>query len=297
MYRVCFVILHYLSFEATEACVESVLASIPQTPRLPYHIIVVDNASPNDSYGKLLERYRSHPDVTLLQAPENMGFARGNNLGYRYALEEWHADFVVIANNDTLFAQPDFLERMVLVYERTSCALIGPDICHAAGYHQNPYRARPITREALRRWIRNRRMWLWFLRVDRCLHLSDAFPFFQRFYRWRAAQGRPDGAWEHAQSGVVLQGACILFTPVFCGNFPEHAFYPETFLYCEEDILALLCHRKGLAIQYDPSLKIFHRESVSTRLASSSAWEQDYMFTKRLLESLAIFRKLWEEGL
>ncbi len=296
MYRVCFVILHYLSSETTVECIESVFNAIPQSPQIPYHIVVVDNGSPNDSYTKLQERYRLHPAVTLLQASENMGFARGNNMGYRYALEEEQADFVVIANNDTLFFQPDFLESMVRLYERTSCALMGPDIYNVGGYHQNPYREQPISHEALRRWIRNRRLWLWFLRLDRYLRLTSVFPFFRKFYMGRAAAGRPDNTWEQAREGVVLQGACILFTPGFCETFREYAFYPETFLYCEEDILALLCSRRGMKILYEPSLKVTHKESVSTGLTAASAWERDYAFTKNMLKSLKILKRLWEKG-
>lgn len=296
MYKACFVILHYLSWETTEACIESIFNVIPQSSRIPYHVIVVDNASPDDSYAKLWERYWRHPAVTLLQAPENMGFARGNNMGYRYALEKEHADFVVIANNDTLFSQPDFLEGMVRIYERTSCALIGPDIYNTGGYHQNPYREQLISHEALCRWIRNRRMWLWFLRLDRCLHLTDIFPFFRRYYEGRAAAGRPDSAWEHALEGAVLHGSCILFTPGFCQIFRGHAFYPETFLYCEEDILALLCSRLELKVRYEPSLKITHKESVSTGLTAATPWEKDYVFTKNVLKSLKILKRLFEKG-
>ena len=296
MYKVCFVILHYISYETTEECIESIFNSIPQSSQMPYHIIVVDNASPNNSYVKLQERYCCHPDVTLLQASENMGFAQGNNIGYRYALEQWQADFVIAANNDTLFSQPDFLECMVHIYEKSLCALIGPDIYNVSGYHQNPYRTQPISHKALCRWIRNRRLWLWFLRLDRYLHLTAFFPFFRKFYMQRAAAGRPDSSWEQAQQGVVLQGACILFTPAFSEKIREFAFYPETFLYCEEDILALLCSRKGMKIQYDPSLKVIHKESVSTGLAAASAWEKDYAFTKNMLKSLKILKRLWEKG-
>lgn len=296
MYQTCFVILHYLSYEATAECVDSIRAVIAQTSRLPYHIIIVDNASPNDSYARLQERYGGLPDVTLMRTPENLGFARGNNLGYRYALEELGADFVVIANNDTKWEQPDFLERMVQVYERENCALIGPDIYNTGGYHQNPYRGHMLTKRELDRWIRNRRLWLLFLLMDKYLHLTKIFPAFRKFYDKRAAAGRPEDTWRQARDNVVLQGACILFTPAFCKENGEYAFYPGTFLYCEEEILALYCSRHGLSLRYEPSLWILHKESVSTSLAETSAWENDYKFTRNMLDSLSILRRLWEKG-
>jgi len=293
MYQVCFVILHYLSFDATCACIDSIRSTIPKSDRTSYHIVIVDNASPNESFPQLRTRYRTCSDITLLQTPENLGFARGNNIGYRYALEHLHADFIVIANNDTEFHQHDFLELMIQIYEKTSCALIGPDILNAGGYHQNPYRPRLITGQELSRWIRNRRIWLIFLHIDRILHLSDHISFFHTFYRRRAAEGRPDESWNRTQTDVVLQGACILFTPRFTSVYREYAFYPETFLYCEEDILALLCRRKGLQIRYEPGLQVLHKESVSTSISHASAREKDLFFTRNILRSLRILKKLY----
>lgn len=88
----------------------------------------------------------------------------------------------------------------------------------------------------------------------------------------------------------------IQFTPASCKEFREYALYPETFLYCEEDILALLCSRKGMKIQYAPSLKVIYKESVSTGLTTFFAWERDYAFTKNVLKSLKILKRLWEKG-
>lgn len=296
MYHVCFVILHYLSFDITKKCIESIRNTIPQSDRIGYHIIVVDNASPNNSYVQLQEQFRQCPDVILLQARDNLGFAKGNNIGYRYSLDKLHADFVVITNNDTEFVCSAFLEDMLQIYKQAPYALIGPDIFNTNGYHQNPYRTHIITEKELTRWIRNRRIWLVFLFMDKYLHLTSKISFFRKFYNRRAATGRPDQNWMTEQSDVVLHGACIIFTPLFTKACPEYAFYPDTFLYCEEDILALLCSRKGLSICYNPKLQIIHKESVSTNLSHTSLWEKDFFFTQNILKSLKILKKLWYQG-
>ena len=292
MYHISFVILHYLSFEVTSACIDSICATYPQTASAAYHIIVVDNASPNDSYQQLLQAYHAAPQITLLHSDRNLGFAKGNNLGYRYALETFHSDFVIIANNDTEFLQPSFLQTMIQTYEKRSCALIGPDILNINGYHQDPYRPHPITDKQLSRWLRNRRLWLAFLRMDSFLHLSKHISFFQTFYQKHALAGMPLETWKEAADNVVLQGACIIFTPLFIQSFPSYAFYPGTYMYCEEDILAYLCEKSNLPIFYTPELQILHKDSASTSLSHTSQWEKDLFLTKNMVDSLKLFRKL-----
>lgn len=292
MHRICFVILHYLSFEATRDCIDSIHNTFAQSSDFPYHIVVVDNASPNDSYSQLSQHCNDYTDVTLLQAPENLGFAKGNNLGYQYALKTLHADFVIMTNNDTEFHQADFFKVMLDSYEQHHCALIGPDILNINGYHQNPYRPHLLTDQELSRWMRNRRLWLLFLNVDKYLHLTEHIGFFRNFYNKRAAAGRPLDNWQTAQHDVVLQGACILLTPLFTATFNDYAFYPGTFMYCEEDILAFLCNKKGLGIYYTPDLQIIHKESVSTSLSRQTLREKDLFLTRNMLASLKIFQKL-----
>ena len=78
---VCFVILHYMALEETVVCVESILHNVEGEKR----IVVVDNASPNGSVKQLRERYEDEPLVDVIETGKNLGFARGNNFGYRYA--------------------------------------------------------------------------------------------------------------------------------------------------------------------------------------------------------------------
>lgn len=292
MYHISFVILHYLSFAVTSACIDSICASYPQTDTISWQIIVVDNASPNDSFEQLRRKYHDVSHITLLHSDQNLGFAKGNNLGYRYALEHFQSDFVIIANNDTEFLQSGFLQTMIQTYELHDCALIGPDILNINGYHQNPYRPHPITDKQLSRWLRNRRLWLVFLRMDNWLHLSEHISFFRTFYQKRALAGMPLDTWKEAADNVVLQGACIIFTPLYIKKFPQNAFYPGTYMYCEEDILAYFCAENHLGTHYTPGLQILHRDSASTSLSHASQREKDLFLTKNMIRSLKVFRRL-----
>ncbi|NJM06073.1 glycosyltransferase [Candidatus Gracilibacteria bacterium] len=63
-------------------------------------VLVVDNASSDGSMEALAAQF---PEVERLYNPENWGFPRAMNVGLRHALSQG-ADYVFVANNDTLLA-------------------------------------------------------------------------------------------------------------------------------------------------------------------------------------------------
>jgi GT2 family glycosyltransferase len=62
------------------------------------NVVCVDNASTDGTYEAI---EREHPDVDLIRNDRNLGFAAGNNVGIRRALE-LGADWVVLLNNDVV---------------------------------------------------------------------------------------------------------------------------------------------------------------------------------------------------
>jgi GT2 family glycosyltransferase len=89
---VCIIVLNYNGREYLEYC----LPSISATDYRPLEIVVVDNASSDDSVDYVR---RSFPGITLLTSPTNRGWAGGNNLGIAHALQRG-AEYVMLANND-----------------------------------------------------------------------------------------------------------------------------------------------------------------------------------------------------
>jgi hypothetical protein len=73
------VIVNWNSAEYTIPCVSSIDA---QTKNLEFEIIVVDNASSDDSCLVIQERC---PFVKLIRSSQNVGFARANNLGCQHS--------------------------------------------------------------------------------------------------------------------------------------------------------------------------------------------------------------------
>lgn len=68
-----------------------------------HKVVIVDNASTDDSWGKLSVLQSSK--VEVIRAEKNGGYGAGNNIGVRYCVEEDGADYVLIANPDVKFSE------------------------------------------------------------------------------------------------------------------------------------------------------------------------------------------------
>lgn len=116
------IILNFNSYNQTIECIESVKnITYPN-----YEIIVVDNNSKDDS---LQQIKGSFPDVILLKSRDNLGYASGNNLGIKYALEK-NMEYICILNNDVAVDR-NFLEPIIkTLMDDKNAAAAGPSICY-----------------------------------------------------------------------------------------------------------------------------------------------------------------------
>lgn len=298
MYKIAYVILHYITYEVTRDCIDSIInTGSSDSTGISHDIIVVDNASCNDSLKNLNEHYEKYSNIHFIKADTNLGFAKGNNLGYDYAINTLHADFVIFANNDTLFVQPGFNDMLISSYEDCirsgrTVGVIGPDILNTGDFHQNPYRDHIITLKEVRSWIFHRRLWYIFLVADKYLKLSKHISFFKDFYEHKMKKSHDCTKYTLQSENIVLHGSCLIVTPQFISGFRDYAFFPETFMYCEEDILAYLCAKAGFNTLYLPELHIVHCDSISTTHINANAAAKERFLTKNMLRSLKILKKL-----
>ena len=87
------VIVNYQTFELTKNTIDSIFKyDYPFT----YEILVVDNASGDDSLARLQDYFKDK--VTFIASKENNGFAAGNNQALRIA----NGKYVLLLNSDTI---------------------------------------------------------------------------------------------------------------------------------------------------------------------------------------------------
>ena len=284
--KIGFLVLHYLVEDMTRQCVDCLLKTFSQE-----HIViaVVDNGSPNGSGQRLQTYYSDTENVHVLCSEENLGFARGNNLGYDYLKANYCLEYMVVMNNDVLIEQKDFLTTLEMIHAEKAFDVLGPDIyCPLTNDHQNPSRLVPLSYEQVKslceylKW-RNAHFFYWY-----CKDL------LKKWLKKDKAKAHQQGLdWEQTYDNPVLHGACY----IFAGSFVErrdYAFHPGTFLYCEEDILHFECMQAGMKMCYDPRLQISHLEDVATNAVTSNLYLKMRKKTQRTLESALVLLGLHE---
>jgi GT2 family glycosyltransferase len=116
------ILLNWNGLEDTKECIFS-LRSMAE-PTVSYQIVVVDNASSNNE-GQVLKDY--FPDIVLIQNERNEGFAGGNNIGIRYALDREDCISILILNNDTTVTE-NCLSLLQSYLTRNPKSIVGPKI-------------------------------------------------------------------------------------------------------------------------------------------------------------------------
>lgn len=107
--KVFVVVLNYNGLRTISKC----LSSIYQSNYANFEVVLVDNASTDGSL-ELVKQQFQKAHVILNQV--NVGFAKGNNLGIRFALEKF-AKYVLVLNNDA-YLEPNTLETLVSYAEK-----------------------------------------------------------------------------------------------------------------------------------------------------------------------------------
>lgn len=287
MRKIAFVILHYRTLNLTQACIESI---IRLDGGRAAEVVVVDNGSPDDSGPLLKQLYEDNEMVTVILGKENVGFANGNNLGYRYAREKLKAECIVVTNNDVLFHQKQFLSMLRKWMEQRTAAVIGPDIVTPEGSHQNPFRARLRTLPEVNKAIVVKNVFLLYFYLKKSLHLEKRTHILEKLFDRKSKFRRNSINCEEEQRDIVLQGACLIFLPEYV-KAEEDAFCRETFMYGEEEILADFCQKKGYLMIYTPQLRVTHLDGRTTDSYFEASVEKQIFIYKNTLNSLKVLRK------
>jgi hypothetical protein len=244
MPSVVVILVNYRRSEETIECVRSLRRCSPE----PAEIIIVDNASTAVSAGALRT---GCPGVTLLESRKNLGFAGGNNLGIRRAMER-PARYVLLLNNDTTI-EPDAIGKLVDAAERGQrTGVLGAKI----RYHDTPGI-------------------LWYAGGN----VNPTSGFVSH-----SGIGEPDRG-QHDQPKEVdfVTGCCMLISHELLQTI---GFLDETFFAYLEDVdFCLRARRAGFHVGYTPSAIVYHKVSRST------GWDSPAYLYFNLRNRLLLSRK------
>ena len=227
--KVYIILLNWNNEEDTIECIQS----LEEINYGNYKIIIVDNGSEIESVLKIEKQY---PEMKIIKNKENLGFAGGNNVGIKYAIEDG-ADYVLLLNNDTT-VEKDFLKKLVEAGElNKKNGLLGSK----TNYHSEPNRIWFAGGKVS--WMKNKGMHIGLDEID-------------------------NGQYDKIKEVDYLTGCCLLIKREVIEKIG--VLEEDYFLYYEDTDFSLRAKNVGYKIMYIPESKIYHKVSRSTKPGSSS---------------------------
>lgn len=287
-----FIVLHYLALDMTKECVGTLFSSFVNTQN--FKIVIVDNASPNGSGQALKELYSNNQFVDVLLNNENLGFAKGNNVGYVYAKKKYNPDYIIAMNNDVLVQDVNFFNKIEDLYSEYNYAVLGPDIIAVKnGAHQNPMMLKPYSKQQVKKIIQQRKRWL---RIYPLYYIAiniknKVKKTIKNIVKYKAKEQEDHLYKNKIIKNPVLHGACLIFSKTYIVK-EEVVFNPNTFLYFEEDILHYYCNKNGYTMLYSSDLSVEHLEDVSTDMTFKSDYGKLKTQYKYLVDSASVLLEL-----
>lgn len=210
------------------ACLRSIYA---QAAKMSLEVIVVDNASTDGTVEAVRDAF---PQVQLLANRENLGFARGNNLGFRAS----SGRYVLFLNPDTEVNEGALAGLVRLAEGHPEAAAFTCRVLNPDGSLQHS-----------------------------CFHFPNLRMAFYGFFPLvpmdSPANGRyPPEQYEHPFRPEHVLGACLMFRRAVLeelGGWDERFF-----MYFEETDLCYRLRRAGHVILYTPEVSIVHYGGRST---------------------------------
>lgn len=255
--EISIIIINWNTKDLLRACLESIYK---YPPNVDYEIIVVDNASTDDSPRMVKTDF---PQVRLIQNQANLGFAKANN----QAIRQSESNFILLLNSDTEVTEGSISGLYQLAQMNAKAAITGPlirnpnnKIEESCGQIQTPF---AILATKLQR-------------------LSPRLLGFMR--KW-ASHRTPSGI---EQVGW-LTGACMLIRRSALNEVG--LFDEKIFMYFED---ADLCYRLSKAdwlMIVDSSIEVFHHRggtNANRQKRSDSAYKSSmrYFYNKHFFHFL-----------
>lgn len=278
-----FVVLHYKVYLDTIECVDSIL-SLNNLSK----IVVVDNYSNNGSIEIIEEKYKNNGLVTIIKNQSNLGFAKGNNVGFKYAKENG-ANFIVVTNNDIIFNDKNFISTTRKLYDKYKYGVLGPDIIDVkTNTHRNPLIANFLNNKIKVLYMILRTL------LEKVLIILSLDTVFSNL-RNKKNKIIIDEIWK--QNTLVsktinmnLNGPCLIFSSIYIKQFD--GFFDKTFMYYEEMILKYLCTKNGIEMLYSPDLRVEHKGQSSTKNEVKNEVKRRIFRCNKSIESLLELYKI-----
>ncbi len=237
---VTIIIVNYNGYNDTVECIKS-LNNIEYDN---FQIIVVDNGSTKSDTASI--KYIID-NCCYIFSDVNLGFSGGNNLGIKYAKENFSPEYYLLLNNDTV-VKKDFLSKLVIAAEENKDAGI---ITGRIYYYDNP-------------------MMLWFAggTFDLEYGIANHVEFNKIDYEKRIPKKE-----------IEFATGCMILVPD--KTIEKVGLLDESyFLYSEDADFSRRVRNAGLKIIYEDKSIIYHKVSKSSKSSDNVSY---YMVRNNLI--------------
>ncbi len=252
--RIALVTLHYKNLDDTLGLLSSLSqVEIPEATDLS--IYVVDN---ENSPVLKQELSKNYPEVKLIKSQVNLGFAAGNNLGLKQAIDDGN-EILVTINNDT-YVERDLIRKIISSpVQDSSVGVIGGLIYFAPGF------------EFQKKYVKNE--------LGKVIWYAGGKFDWDNILGSNAHVDEVDrGQFNKVENTDFVTGALFITR---ANVLAKVGFFDDKYFMYLEDVD--LCHRMKLAgyrILFDPRIKMWHKVAQGSSIGSSL---NDYFITRNRL--------------
>ena len=221
------IILSYNTRQLLKECLQSVFSSL-QNSNLKFEIIVVDNASTDDSVAMVLKQFKA---VKLIESKKNMGYSKANNLAARGT----KGKYLLFLNSDIVVLNGAIDNLYRFIDQNIDASIAGGKLLNTGGKSAQPscgpFYSLPVSFGVL------------FLRGD----------------HWGLTRYSPDVV----KKVDWVSGACFLLKKdIFnkIGGFDE-----SIFMYMDEIDILYSASKKGYRTYFYPDAKFIHHGAASSK--------------------------------
>jgi GT2 family glycosyltransferase len=248
------IILNWNQPKLTIECIKSLAkCRIPKEYKI--YNVVVDNGSSDDSVS-LFRKLGGN--LKILETGKNLGFAGGNNVGIKYALENG-ADYILILNND-IEVQSGLIANLLMAIEKSEdIGIVSPKMYFAKGYE--------------------------FHKKYKKSGLGKVIWYAGGVIDWKNVYGTNRGV-DEIDKGQYNKSVDIDFATGACMMVNAKAlkevglFNEKYYLYMEDVELSQRMKAKNWKILYGPKAVLWHKVSQSSGIGSDL---NDYFITRNRL--------------
>ena len=217
-------------------------------------VVIVNNDATRQSDGELVtalnaelvnnEAFRtSASDIYVISSPENLGFAKANNLAVDFINRYLKIDYLLFSNNDIVIQKSNIIRQLIKQLDADNrIGMIGPQIVGVKGEKQSPFPYQSF-------WDRYVRMYLY-------------TPFMTKE---KKAERFALNYQENAREGFHYRIMGSFFMMRHDDYKAIGGMDPSTFLYAEEMILSERLKQINKGVYYYPRTIVQHIHGATTK--------------------------------